>query len=100
MSLYTKFTTLFSPVGSSLIWLFLLFISLEMAFGIAWIALIRKGWALLREQLSGTPFSLDDLPERLSKVSMPKVARQTGCPQGQKSGRGNGRRRHRAVRHP
>ncbi|WP_462430897.1 DNA translocase FtsK 4TM domain-containing protein, partial [Bilophila wadsworthia] len=27
MSLYTKFTTLFSPVGSSLIWLFLLFIS-------------------------------------------------------------------------
>ncbi|MFQ8889117.1 MAG: DNA translocase FtsK 4TM domain-containing protein [Bilophila wadsworthia] len=74
MSLYTKFTTLFSPVGSSLIWLFLLFISLEMAFGIAWIALIRKGWALLREQLSGTPFSLDDLPERLSKVSMPKVA--------------------------
>ena len=74
MSLYTKFTTLFSPVGSSLIWLFLLFISLEMAFGIAWIALIRKGWGLLREQLSGTPFSLDDLPERLSKVSMPKVA--------------------------
>lgn len=74
MSLYTKFTTLFSPVGSSLIWLFLLFISLEMAFGIAWIALIHKGWALLREQLSGTPFSLDDLPERLSKVSMPKVA--------------------------
>ena len=45
-----------------------------MAFGIAWIALIRKGWGLLREQLSGTPFSLDDLPERLSKVSMPKVA--------------------------
>lgn len=44
-----------------------------MAFGIAWIALIRKGWALLREQLSGTPFSLDDLPEHLSKVSMPKV---------------------------
>ncbi len=74
MSLYTKFTTLFSPVGSSLIWLFLLFISLEMAFGIAWLALIRKGWVLLREQLSGTPFSLDDLPERLSKVSMPKVA--------------------------
>lgn len=74
MTLYTQFTTLFSPVGSSLIWLFLLFISLEMAFGIAWLALIRNGWALLKEQLSGTPFSLDDLPERLSKVSMPKVA--------------------------
>lgn len=74
MTLYTRFTTLFSPVGSSLIWLFLLFISLEMAFGIAWLALIRKGWALLKEHLSGTPFSLDDLPERLSKVSMPKVA--------------------------
>jgi len=82
MTLYTKFTTLFSPVGSSLIWLFLLFISLEMAFGIAWLALIRKGWALLKEQLSGTPLSLDDLPERLSKVSMPKVALpKIGLPQ-------------------
>ena len=82
MTLYTKFTTLFSPVGSSLIWLFLLFISLEMAFGIAWLALIRKGWALLKEQLSGTPLSLDDLPERLSRVSMPKVALpKIGLPQ-------------------
>ena len=69
-------------MGSSLIWLFLLFISLEMAFGIAWLALIRKGWALLKEQLSGTPLSLDDLPERLSKVSMPKVALpKIGLPQ-------------------
>lgn len=73
LSLYTVFTTMFSPVGSTLIWLFLLFISLELAFGIAWLSLIRKAGAFLKEQLSGTPFSIDDLPERLSKVSMPKV---------------------------
>lgn len=74
LSLYTVFTTMFSPVGSTLIWLFLLFISLELAFGIAWLSLIRKAGAFLKEQLSGTPFSIDDLPERLSKVSMPKVS--------------------------
>ncbi len=72
-SLYTLFTRLFSPMGSSLIWVFLLFISLELAFGIAWLSLVRKAWLLLKEQLSGTPLSLDNLPERLSKVSMPKV---------------------------
>lgn len=74
LSLYTVFTTVFSPVGSTLIWLFLLFISLELAFGIAWLSLIRKAGTFLKEQLSGTPFSIDDLPERLSKVSMPKVS--------------------------
>lgn len=79
MSLYTKFTTLFSPVGSSLIWLFLLFISLEMAFGIAWIALIRKGWALLREQLSGRP-SLSTTCGAPFQGTMPKVALPNGLP--------------------
>ena len=73
MTLYTLFTTLFSPIGSSLIWLFLLFISIELAFGIAWLSLVRKAWVFLKEQLSGTPLSLDDLPERLSKVSLPKI---------------------------
>ena len=62
LSLYTVFTTVFSPVGSTLIWLFLLFISLELAFGIAWLSLIRKAGTFLKEQLSGTPFSIDDLP--------------------------------------
>lgn len=73
MTLYTRFTTLFSPVGSTLIWLFLLFLSLELAFGIAWLSLIRRAWLLLKEQLSGTPLSLDNLPERLSKL--PHVGR-------------------------
>ena len=74
LSLYTVFTTLFSPVGSTLIWLFLLFISLELAFGIAWLSLIRKIGLFVKDQLSGTPLSIDDLPERLSKVSMPRMS--------------------------
>ncbi|WP_301386790.1 DNA translocase FtsK 4TM domain-containing protein, partial [uncultured Bilophila sp.] len=78
MTLYTRFTTLFSPVGSTLIWLFLLFLSLELAFGIAWLSLIRRAWLLLKEQLSGTPLSLDNLPERLSKLPrMGRSAKET-----------------------
>lgn len=73
MTLYTRFTALFSPMGSTLIWLFLLFLSLELAFGIAWLSLLNRAWLLLKEQLSGTPLSLDNLPDRLSKVSIPKM---------------------------
>ena len=50
---------------------------------------LSREWGLLREQLSGTPFSLDDLPERLSKVSMPKVALpKIGLPQRTKEAEG------------
>lgn len=48
MALYREFTALFNPVGATLIWLFLLFISLELAFGIEWLDLIRKGWATVQ----------------------------------------------------
>ncbi len=48
MALYREFTALFNPVGATLIWLFLLFISLELAFGIEWLGLIRKGWATVQ----------------------------------------------------
>lgn len=45
MTLYKTGTGLFSPAGSLLIWLFLLFLSLELAFGICWMALLHRGWA-------------------------------------------------------
>ena len=76
MTLYTQFTTLFSPVGSTLIWLFLLFISIELAFGIAWLNLVRTGWELLRQTLSGTRLSIDDLPDRIAAISAARKAKK------------------------
>lgn len=55
MSLYQKATAMFNPVGSLLIWLFLFFLSLELAFGIAWLTLIATGARVLKRRLDACP---------------------------------------------
>ena len=101
MTLYTKFTTLFSPVGSSLIWLSCCSSPLRWPSASRGSRLSRKGWALLKEQLSGTPLSLDDLPERLSKVSMPRSpCPNRVAPKRDKKMRRRSLQRHPAVRDP
>lgn len=70
MALYKEFTSFFNPIGATLIWLFLLFISLELAFGIEWLNLLHKGWQLVRplfgEHLKGLEATAEKLRSRLS----------------------------------
>ncbi|MDR2726436.1 MAG: DNA translocase FtsK 4TM domain-containing protein, partial [Deltaproteobacteria bacterium] len=49
--LHARGTRLFSPAGFTLIWLFFLFISLELSFGIPWLDLIRRIWSLIRAKV-------------------------------------------------
>ncbi len=58
-------TRLFSPAGSSLIWLFVLFISLELSFGIPWLELMRKLTRFVREAAEAYRISPASLRERL-----------------------------------
>jgi S-DNA-T family DNA segregation ATPase FtsK/SpoIIIE len=46
--LHAHGTRLFSPAGFTLIWLFFLFISLELSFGIPWLDLIGRVWSFIR----------------------------------------------------
>ena len=70
MALYKEFTSFFNPIGATLIWLFLLFISLELAFGIEWLTLLHKGWQLVRplfgEHLKELEATAEKLRSRLS----------------------------------
>ncbi len=70
MSLYQRVTTLFNPLGSVLIWLFLLFFSLELALGIAWLSLIRTGWQILKVRLEKRAFSWPTIPTTFPKFSL------------------------------
>ncbi len=77
MSLYTLGTTYLSQVGSLLVWLFLLFLSVELAFGLSWIQLLRKAIALIHSKFAKHSKSLFALPKFLPKtlpsISMPKI---------------------------
>lgn len=68
MSLYQKATAMFNPVGSLLVWLFLLFLSLELAFGIAWLALIGAGARFLRRRLETCPAFRNGMEGRLAPL--------------------------------
>lgn len=68
MSLYQKATAMFNPVGSLLVWLFLLFLSLELAFGIAWLALIGAGARFLKRRLAACPAFRNGLEARLAPL--------------------------------
>ena len=65
-------TRLFSPAGASLIWLFVLFISLELSFGIPWLELMRKIWRLLHSAAEAYRVSPARLAERL-REALPAV---------------------------
>ncbi len=82
MTLYREFTSFFNPVGATLIWLFLLFISLELAFGIAWLTLIRKGWQLVRPLFGERLKGLEALSEKVR-------SRMGGSPQSRTRENGN-----------
>lgn len=73
MSLYTRGTALFSPVGSTLIWLFLLFLSLELAFGIVWLNLIRQSWAIIKVKAEQYHL-VENLPDSFSKLTLPRFS--------------------------
>lgn len=57
-SLYTWGRLNLSPAGAGLAWLFMLFISLELAFSVSWLALIDKGWGLAKEKAEANDISL------------------------------------------
>ncbi len=69
MTLYTKGTALFSPVGATLIWLFLLFMSLELAFGIEWLTLIHKGWNIIQPVLGKRFHSWESAPDYFASLT-------------------------------
>lgn len=48
----------FSPAGSWLLWLFMLFISLELAFGISWMSLLHSGWGFAKEKAEANDITL------------------------------------------
>lgn len=60
-SLYQQCTAWFNPLGSIMIWLFLLFLALEMAFGIGWLPLIQKGWKSIQPKVDKV---LPNIPEK------------------------------------
>lgn len=73
MSLYSRGTALFSPVGSTLIWLFLLFLSLELAFGIVWLNLIRQAWTIIK--IKAEQYNIvENLPDSFSKLTLPRFS--------------------------
>ena len=61
-------TRLLSPAGSSLLWLFVLFIALELCFGIPWLELIRKATAWLQARAETYRFTPAQIRERLQDV--------------------------------
>lgn len=71
MTLYKTGTGLFSPAGSLLIWLFLFFLSLELAFGICWMALLHRGWAYGKTKAAEKDLTW----ERISRT-LPELARR------------------------
>ena len=72
-------TRLFSPAGASLIWLFVLFISLELSFGIPWLELMRKIWRFLHSATEAYRVSPARLVERL-REALPSVPSLKGLP--------------------
>ncbi len=77
MTLYRTGVGLFSPAGSLLIWLFLLFLSLELAFGICWMSLLQRGWARLAAKAAEKNLTWARLFRRLPETVTRRVAPKT-----------------------
>ncbi len=58
LTIYNQCSLIFGTVGSTVIWLFLFFISLEFAFGIAWLNLLHTLNNLIKKELKNYNFSL------------------------------------------
>lgn len=84
MSLYTRGTALFSPVGSTLIWLFLLFLSLELAFGIVWLNIIRQSWTIIKVKAEQYHL-VENLPDSFFKLTLPRFSLPSRKPKGETS---------------
>ena len=56
-TLYKNSALYLSPVGSAILWFFVLLVGLQMAFNFSWIALAERGLAMLREKFAIPPKS-------------------------------------------
>ncbi len=56
-TLYKNSALYLSPVGSAILWFFVLLVGLQMAFNFSWIALAERGLAMLRERFAIPPKS-------------------------------------------
>lgn len=72
VSLYQEGNSFFNPLGSILIWLFLLFLSIELAFDIAWFNLIMAIWIKLCIWGKKKMPYLCHISEFLKKIHLPK----------------------------
>lgn len=68
MALYNQFTKIFGRSGSTLIWLFLFFVSLEFSFGIAWLNLIHKLHLIIKNIFKSYEFSIKNFSTIFSKL--------------------------------
>ncbi len=77
MTIYRTAVGLFSPVGSLLIWLFLLFLSLELAFGICWMTLLHRGWDRIKTRAAEKNFTWTRLSRRLPEAVSRRIVPKT-----------------------
>lgn len=69
MAIYKQSSMLFGTVGSTLIWLFLFFISLEFAFGIAWLTLLHHFQKIIKNKIEEHDISLKTIRSIWSKYN-------------------------------
>lgn len=63
-----------SPRGSTLVWIFLLVIGLQLSFGLSWTTLVRALVVRIKRDLEAHPLPKPHMPElHLPKVRMPRV---------------------------
>lgn len=70
--LYAHGHTLFSPIGSALVWVFALLAAMELSFKISWLALTAKGASETAKQIKKLPKPV------IPKMSMPKLSLPAG----------------------
>lgn len=58
MTIYKQSSIIFGTIGSTLIWLFLFFISLEFAFGIAWLNILHRLQYIIKNKIEEYDISL------------------------------------------
>ncbi|AGC49466.1 DNA translocase FtsK [Lawsonia intracellularis] len=58
MTIYKQSSIIFGTIGSTLIWLFLFFISLEFAFGIAWLNILHRLQNIIKNKIEKYDISL------------------------------------------
>ena len=73
LALHSFGQRVFSPVGATLVWLFMVFIALELSFGIPWLELMRKGWSTAKTKSQERNITWARLRASLPRPSMPKL---------------------------